>query len=109
MNDLFVNTEFIIFLTETWSAMYNSCTGIIRNKSSSLNFEASVFCSFQKEIEKRFILNSFQIFSCHFLQNFIRLVFAIELFESALSHNVCLVSFSVFDFDVYEIRVDSEG
>lgn len=56
MNDSFSDTHFVIFLTESWCAMNDSCTRIVSYKVSNLNFEASIFFSIDKEIKHRNIL-----------------------------------------------------
>jgi hypothetical protein len=83
-NDVFSNANFIIFLTEPWSAMYDTSTRIISNEISSNNFETTIFLSINKKLKHWHVLFSFQIFTFEFIKNFkCLLIFSIKSFCSA--------------------------
>jgi len=83
-NDVLSNANFIIFLTEPWSTMYDTSTRIIGNEVSSNNFETTIFLSINEKLKHWDIFFSFQIFTFKFIKNLKSfLVFSIKSFCSA--------------------------
>lgn len=104
------NTDFIIFLTETWSTMDDTGTWVISNEISCNDLEATVFLSISKELEHRKIFLSFQILSFELFKNFISLfIFSVESLGSAFCQNENLVSLVILDLDVIHVTLDRQS
>ena len=66
VDDSFWYTHLVILLPKAWCTMDNSCTRIISDKVTHLDFKAAIFLSLHKEVKHRHILFAFKIFSLEF-------------------------------------------
>ena len=108
IDDSLTDTDLVIFLTKTWSAVDNTGTRVLCDEISSNNLKATVFLSVNKEIEHWYVLFTFQILTFKLLKNFKSLlVLSIKSLSSAFSQNEDLISFGIFDLDVIHLWLDS--
>ena len=101
----------VIFFTKSWSAMYDTCTCILCDELAFDDNEAAVVCLLLEVVEQRNVLLANKILTFELLKDLVLLDVGLlqDILQSRLSQNVNLVFVFIFNFQVYEVRVDGAG
>lgn len=107
LDDVVLNTDFVIVLTKSRCAVYYSSTCIGSDKITSKDLETAFDSSFLEVREERFVFLSYQLRSLEFLYNSVCFFVLVETTKSRFGKDIVVSCFLVKNFNVVKILIDN--